>query len=49
MVNYNLYLYCRFCGAMISEEEHDDNNGLCDDCWMDKQTWEEVPFGCDSY
>ena len=44
-----VYYYCKDCGCMITEEEHDDNDGLCDECYTENQTWNEVPFGCDGY
>ena len=27
--------YCHLCGEQIEENIHDDNEGICDDCWSD--------------
>ena len=41
--------YCELCGMEISEDIFDDNNGMCDDCFIEKRTWEEIPFGEDQW
>jgi len=32
----DVLLYCEGCGAVISQEEYEDNDRLCDDCLMEK-------------
>lgn len=42
---YQFYIYCKVCGKIINEDISDDNNGICDDCYIDKRTWSEIEFG----
>jgi len=39
-------LYCVVCGREISEEEYEDYDGMCWECWDDQLTEEsEMMFG----
>ena len=43
---YEMYIRCRKCGQVLSDEEIDDNDGFCDFCYNDVNTWKEFPVGC---
>jgi hypothetical protein len=43
--DYSFYKYCRICGDMIDEDIYDDNDGICDYCYINKRTWSEISFG----
>ena len=43
--DYMFYKRCKVCCKIIDEDIYDDNNGLCDDCFIDKRTWVDNPFG----
>ena len=43
--DYQLYKRCKICGEIIGEEILDDNDGLCDYCFIENNTWREMPFG----
>ena len=43
---YQLYNRCRKCGQILNDYEIEDNNGLCDFCYNDVNTWKEFPVGC---
>jgi len=47
--DYQFYKYCKICGEIISEEVYDDNDGLCDFCYMNYKTWEDYPVGSIGY
>ena len=47
--DYTFYKYCKECGEQIEEDIYEDNDGLCDYCYINKRTWKEIPFGSDQY
>jgi len=47
MEDYLLYNRCKVCGRFIDESIYDDNCGLCDDCFIERTTWMDSPFGGD--
>ena len=38
--DYQLYKYCKVCGCIIDEEIFDDNDGLCDYCYIENKIME---------
>ncbi len=43
--DYMIYKRCKVCGKITDEDIFDDNNGICDDCFTDENTWNEQPIG----
>ena len=46
MEEYQLYERCKKCGQILTDLEIDDNDGFCDFCFNDVNTWIEFPVGC---
>ena len=47
--DYTFYKFCKECGEQIHEDIYDDNDGLCDFCYINTRNFEEVHVGNSGY